>query len=161
MPLATRSAAIPPHLGGSATTEQRPEHPKTEIRDLCAPHLIDAVTRHDVTYLVAQHSGQLALILGRLDEPAMYVDEAPRQRERIDFGGVDHPKGVSQIGSAGARRELVPKSGHVGADLLVFEQLQVLLHHRGRFAPELDLLLVAETAEQLSGHWGRWEPKRQ
>ena len=107
---------------------------------------------------MAQHSGQLALILGRLDEPAMYVDEAPRQRERIDFGGIDHLKGVSQISSARAGRQLVPKAGHVAADLLVLEQLQVLFHHRCRLAPQFDLLLVAETAEQLSSRWGRWEP---
>ena len=109
--------------------------------------LLRCMTRRDVSDLVAEHAGQLRLVLQERQDAARYIDVAAGQGERVDGGDVDDGEVPRQVRTLGELREakadvadvLLKRAVAVDAHLLA--DLGVL-----RLA-DLDFLVLAHQRE--------------
>ena len=67
----------------------------------------------DVDDFMAQHADQLILIVRRLDESAIDIDETARECKGVDLGCVDDREVLGQRASSGLGRNGLTKIGDV------------------------------------------------
>ena len=72
--------------------------------------LLRGMTRGDVADLVAEHAGQLRLVVQIRQDAARDVDVAARQREGVDRGAVDNGERPRQVGPVRQRARRWPMS---------------------------------------------------
>ncbi len=86
------------------------------VRLLSALHLLDRMPLYDMPDFVAQRSGQLVETIRALDETAVYVDVAARQRERVDLFRIDDVEVPVEVGPAGRLRDRLAEVLDVAAN---------------------------------------------
>jgi hypothetical protein len=97
------------------------------------------VARDDMADLMAEHAGDLRLILGQRDEAAGDVDVAARQREGVDDGAVQQREGEADIDPTRRLHQPRGDEGEIAADLGVVVDAAIFL----------DNVWVFERAEAL------------
>ena len=94
------------------------------------------MARGDVADLVAEHAGQLGLVVQIREKAARHIDVSAGQRERVDRGAVDDGERPRQVGAMRVARELL-------ADL-VDVALQVRIVVDAHLPADLGVLLLAD-----------------
>src|SRR6202008_2946788 len=76
-------------------------------------HLFHGMPFDDVADLVTQNAGQLIQPFRALDETAIHVDEATRQRERIHVTAVHDEELPVEVRAARLARDLATERAHI------------------------------------------------
>jgi hypothetical protein len=92
-----------------------------DVRALRFLHLLHRVPPHDVSDLVAEDAGELVHLVGALDEAAIHVHEAPRNRERVHFLRVDDEELPVEILTAREPGNRVAEHIDVAIDLWILD----------------------------------------
>ena len=145
------------HLGGGLADrrgrpapEQASECAEPGLDQSGAHGLVRPMARYDVSDFVRQHAGQFVLRLRRLNQPAVDVDEASRERECIDLGAVHDFESVRDPLPSRLLDQGLSEIIDVLDDGRIFDEEDVLLDLPGGQAAEFDLVLLAE-AEWVLG----------
>ena len=98
------------------------------------PQRVDRVLAGDVADLVAEHAGQLRLVLDKAEGAARDVHEPARRRERVHAVGVQHDEGPRQVGSLRRFRQRHPDERHVLVNRRILDDAEPLAHLRADIA---------------------------
>jgi hypothetical protein len=104
-------------------------------------HLLDRVPLRDVADLVAEHAGNLRQRLGALDQPAVDVDEAAGNGERVDLRAVDdvevpvEPAVIREVG------DRVAEQIHVLGDRRILDDRELGIYLARVIGSKLNFLL--------------------
>ena len=109
---------------------------QAEVRAERAAVGLHGVPRRDVGNLVAEHAGQLGLVVQVGHDAARQVDVAAGKREGVDGRRVDDGEMPVEIGPVGDRGQRVPH--------LLDEGLQALVRVDAHLAPNLDVRLATD-----------------
>jgi hypothetical protein len=106
---------------------------------------------------VAEHAGQLVHLLGVLDQAAVDVDEAARDRKRVDFGRIHDVERPRQVGPVRQPRDRITQDVDVAIGLGVVDDRQLLVDLCDVLLPDLDFLLLLDAAGGLNDGQGDHE----
>jgi hypothetical protein len=109
---------------GDPTIADAGEHARerdSHVRALLLLHLLHSVAPHHVADFVAENAGDLIHFVGALDEPAIHVDKASGNRERIHFLAVDDEKVPVEIFSASEAGDRVAEDVDVAIKLGILD----------------------------------------
>ena len=146
---------------------------QAELGQLGLADLLDRMPVGDVGDLVSDDRGELRLGIDGAHQPTGHVDEATRNRERVDRGVVHHMELPGQVGPLGLCRHPLADVGNVGLDLRVIVEADRLGHFLGPLLAHLDLLRLGDQrqlalagdrvagAAQGAGHQAGAEPRNQ
>src|SRR5512147_35149 len=113
------------------------------------------MARNDVPDFVCQDAGQFVLRLRRLDQSAVDVDEASRERERIDLRAINDFEGISDLFSSRLLDQRLSEIVDVLDDGWIVDEEDALLGFPGGQTAQLDLVLLAEAEWVLSEAYSR------
>src|SRR5260370_28644667 len=77
-------------IPGRSGRTQQAQRNRGELQYLTLRRILRPMPRGHVRYFVGHDTRQLRLFLSAKNQPAIYVKESARQRERIDLVGIDH-----------------------------------------------------------------------
>ncbi len=141
-----------PGHAGDVGREDAPQ-PQAELRQLGLADLLHRVAVGDVADLVADHRGQLRLVVDRGHQPTGHVDEATRQREGVDRGVIHHVELPGQVRTLRGLGHLHPDLGHVRLHRRILVEADGLGHLLRGLLAHLDLLGLGDEGQLvLAGH---------
>src|SRR5271157_485729 len=108
-------------------TRYEDERNARQIDDVSARLLSVNVTGSNVGNLVRHHSGQLGFIVSSQDQSRVHVEETARQRESVQFVGVDHFDGEWHLGVR-IPHQVLPDAVHILGNQRIADQLGAVLH---------------------------------
>ena len=94
----------------------------------------------DVADLMAEHAGELGLVIQLPEEPRVDVDIAARDRERVQGFVFDNREPVREIGSIRQPRNMLPRAIHVIVHRRIGVDPLLGAHLGGHLGPDVALL---------------------
>ena len=109
-------------------------------------HLLDAVTKNNVSDFVAEHSGELVHRGGTFDESAVHVHVATRYGEGVHFLAVNHIKAPAEVSAACMARDLVAEQVYVSVHFRITDNWQLGVDLLRILLAHLNFLLLGDSA---------------
>ena len=120
-----------------------------------ARHAHGLLARHQVTYFVRDHGGQLIFALREGDHLARDVNATSGQHKRVGIGQVDKKKLEPQLGRRQMFDDAFPDAPQMACDLVVVNHSKLALNLLGNGVAQIDLLLFGENVRLARKLWRR------
>ena len=138
-------------------------HPRVDQREQTArgPLLSGGVAFDHVADLVADHAGQLVLVVGHRQQAARHEDVSPGERERVRLDLIDDPEVELELPVRNGAQELVADALHVGVERGIVEQADLGLDALGSRVPGGAVVVGRVQEDRAIRPRGRWQRGRE